>query len=235
MTQAVHEPAYGQFIDIPASTATVWDDGTPVDAGTAIILASNASHLTLESMRHHVMEVSQRSMAHTGGKDTWEGVQDSSGPSAADIAALPADEGYKGVSWMNFTQMWGPLFVPLDRIAADGSLIARTLKCRFVFSNSGGAACYAHVALTTHNSPSGIANGNVSAYSKGTITGVGTQSYTVTLEADIHDAIRESIPARRGSTNGGSVQWPCIPLYVWLCVDSTVSTLLSASVWESRS
>lgn len=234
VSQAAHERAYDTWVDIPADTASVWDDGSPIDSGTAMILASNEAHLCVESLRHHVLDVAPISLARSAGKTTWDGVQDVAGPSAADIAALPADEGYKGVSWMRYFCKWGPLFVPMDRVAASGNLVIRTLKGQFRFVNTAGTAAYAHVALTTHSDPEQIALGNVSYYSKNTITGAGNQSFSVTMEADIRDAIRENIPARRGTTSVGATQFGCIPVYIWLCVDSECTNLASVSIWESR-
>lgn len=229
-----HERMVDTWLDIPSASSSIYADGETMSAGLAMILASNEAHLAIESCRHLVMDASGYSFVSGDGKSTWDNVVDDSGPSSSDIAALPSGEEYKGVSWIQYTIRWGPFPVIADRISADGTPMCRRIRASFQFSNSSGSACTAHFAITTHPNPLDLRLGNLISYSKSTITGTGTQSAGFTFTPDVRDGSAISIPCRTGTTATGQYTFSFRPLYFWLCVDSAVTSLLTASIFESR-
>lgn len=234
MSGLIHERAYNQWIDIPGDTSSLYDDGVSIDAGTAMILASNEAHLSQESLHHHVMDASRLLFDPGGGKDTWTDVADVAGPSAASVAALPLDEAYKSVSWMIRYRRWGPFFPIFDRLSTDGQSVCRSLRIVANFFNSGGSTAIAHAIVTTHNDPQLVAQGDVAGYYRTDITGAGAQILEWAPNIDMRDAQRELIQSRAGTSTTGPTHFGFVPLYVWISAQSAVTTMYTCSIFEVR-
>ena len=234
MSTIRHEPGLDRWLDTPESTASMFADGAPVTAALMMHIASNLGIAARESCRTLVADASDASLTKTGGKDTWEDVVDFTGPAAADVAALPADEKYKAFSWIRYTLKWGPKFLIADRYDASGVAVCRRIRGRMQFDNVDGSTAVAHVCATTHGDPRLIAQGNVIANSPLTLTGAGAQTRTIDWSPSARDLPLITIPARRGSSTTGPYALAFTPIYLWLCVDSTTTTVKSVTFWEQR-
>jgi len=232
---SLFERIIASWIDIEDGDSPQYDDGAPLDAEIAMILASNEAHLAHKSRRHYVWD-GGGTFSHDSGKNTWDGVTDAASPSPANISAIPPDEGYKTVSWIGtkFVRRWGRFFPVYDRVGEDGRFYARGIRFEFRFNNVGGTDVFAHLVVTTHRDPLRIAQGAVVAYAHQDLTGSGAQLWTGTITPMLEDGYVDTLPARAGGTNVGPVQIGLRPVYIWLCVDSQNTTMLSASLFEAE-
>lgn len=235
----LHERAESFFVDLPADSSSLFADGAPLDAGLAQILASNEAWLAHESCRQVVFGAPNRSFNRTTGKDLWQGVSDDSGPDSAVIAALPADEKFKGHSWIAFTLHWDYPAI-CDRDDASGIAVARKIKGSLRYSNPVSVTAYAHVAITTHTSPLALRAGDLVYYARIDISGVGAKHAAFTASPAVKDGLRESWLCRAGVSGGGPTSIAVMPLRLWVAIEAdnfgTAGPVLQTiSVWETRS
>lgn len=233
---AYHERMLAWYIKHPDSTATdLWGDGAPLDAGTAMILASNAAHLGIESLRQLVTDPTTKTYQLASGKDTWEGIVDASGPTPSDASASTA--GFQRVSWgPDFTRRYGPFHVIADRETADGRLVQRTIKAKIRYQTLGSTNTTLHAVLTTHPSARSISLGDVVLYSSKSIATSETSTFDFTWSPDLEDRPTEQMVCRAGAAGRtGPVQVWVLPFYLWLCVSSVPGVIIySVSFWEDR-
>jgi len=234
----LHERAEAFFVELPADSSSLFADGAPLDAGLAQILASNESHLARESCRQVVVDAPNRSFNRTAGKDFWQGVSDDAGPNASDIAALPADEAFKGLSWIAFTMRW-EFFAICDRDDASGVAVARKLRGSLRYNNPVSVTAYAHVALTTHGSPIALRSGDLVYYSRSDISGSGAKHVLFTINPFVRDGLRDRVACRPGTTGAGPAFVGLMPLTLWVAIEAdnfgtAGPELQTVSVWEQR-
>lgn len=238
---AIHERMLTRYFKhAPGTDASTWGDTAPIDAGMAMILASNGAHLALESRRQLVTDLCQGNASGTGGKGAglWDGLTDAPAPTLTDLDA--ADQPYKQVSWApNVTRRYGPFVGIADRQASDGRYLLRRIKGLVRWSGTGGGTGASltalHCALTTHPNPTAINQGDLVAYTRQTIAAAGAFSTGagVIWDAEVPDRPREVIVCRRGAGGAiGPTRVAVTLLWIWVCANVS-GNINSVSFWES--
>lgn len=233
------ERAEEYWIKIPTDSNAIYSDGSPLDAALAMVLQNNEERLCRESVRQLVWDAPNKEFNRTSGKDLFENVVEDGGMSAANIAALPADEKYKGLSWINFTLSWD-FFLIADRTDDTGSDVCRKIRGKFEYDNPSSLTSYVHFAITTHSNPIALRQGDLVFYSRVDISGSGAQTAEFEASPFIRDGARTRVQSRPGSSNTGASLTALMPFRIWCSIEcnnfgTSGSKLLTASAWETRS
>lgn len=204
----------------------IWDDGCPLDAGTAMFASNDLTHRRAESMRQLINQPLQGALTviNSGG---WLTVDESVPPS--DHRTLPEDV----LAWTRqVAHCWGPF--PLvrdnDQVAPGMKALPRAVKVSVRCKSDGSNTLTVYVAATTSkNPPSG---GSLACSSLLTLT---TTSATATRVSGTLNIIRG---ATRTLTTGsdefevGAAR--AEEYWIWLGWVMTAGSakLLAVSAWE---
>lgn len=234
---ATHERMLTKYVRHPSSASTdYWGDGVPLDPHIAMMLASNAAHLSIESLRHLVLDPLS---THYEGKNTWEDLQGAPGPPESSLAG--ASGSYSWVSWAPpFTRRYGPFFVVADRETATGVLAMRRIRGQVKWAGTGGGTgptvTALHCALTTQPDPRAIVQGDLEAYTLFTQPTAGSFTSIVDLDwsPSVSDSRGESIVCREGGSGQiGATTIVVTQFWIWLCVLAEAGAdITSATFWE---
>lgn len=230
-----HEQMQASYIIHPDSSSSLYDDGSPVDAGTAMIMASNEGRLCDQSYRQLVLSPDAIGYNLAGKADSWEGLTDASGPSTTDVAG--ADAVYKTISWCPaYALCYGPFFVPCDRTDDNGRLVCRRIKGRVKWTSTAASARTIIVILTRHNSALRVADGLVDAYTSVAISSATSSTLSVDFTPSFVDRPVEDFACRAGGSGSvGATIIGLTPVFLWVGVKPSADllTINSVSFWEA--
>lgn len=209
-----------KYIKHPVATSGFWQDGETLDAGTAMIITNNLSHLAMEGCRQLVTSVGSNLDPP---QDNSRGYNVTDVTSPVDFAAVPDEQ---QISWsQKVAYRFGPFLIPADK---DISAERKSLRKVRVLLNLyiGSADCYGYVYLTQN--PSRPTGGYIA---KQTFTNstAGSSVQEVTLDCQNPAMFNSIMPGQAG-------QIAVFQVYLWIGLRFTATggDCLSISAFEIR-
>lgn len=235
------DAAHGLFKSPAASSTSRLTNGKPMDSGAVMRLSSNIAHLCYESCRHLV---ASPGLGPTAG--TYQNAVGLYGPvreigfynDAVDALVI---SGSSGLPWDPRVCESFLAFVAADRQSDAGPPTLRSI--RFSIDYTGDAtnsSTSIGFAITTHNDPARLRDGDYLAFHGSGALSTGNQIYTQTLSCQLPITPRhhEAHPGRPASyTSGDTMGFP-LPVYLWFgwkfVGTGTGNQINGMSAWESR-
>ncbi len=223
----------GQYRKVPPLADSWLADGRPIDAGTAMIIDSNLSHLSYESLRHLVMMPGIGGMKGAG--NCWNNLADGAPPAppAGTTTALEAE-----ISWdRRCARRYGAFPGIQDRAVTTGGAALRSIKFRvYALSGvvtTGTGTLTMYVAVTRSSAPPDL---GYLAFEKFNINVTTNTAFEKSLV--IPEGLTGGMAAWRcrADTSHGSVMVEVPEFWCWVGALSTHANDVwtSTNVWEYR-
>lgn len=228
-----------RYIKHPAHGEGWAGDSVPMDAGTAMILDNNLSHLSNESLRHWGSALGPGSNVSaatvngsTGYDDIESYVTDAFGSSAAKVVAWDVRTSF----------CFGPFALIQDRPLARGGYGPRKVRVAARCAVTGAAVFRVAAALTATPTPPNDQPGGVLVIGvpAGTVNAIGniptgTGTHTIDLECPDPVPVNSVWRARSGGARGpASIDLPLAWLWVGWYLHSGTATLINVDCYETR-
>jgi hypothetical protein len=211
----------------PGGDSQLWNDGCPVDAGTAMLASNDLTHRRAESMRQLLNEPLQGALTviNSGG---WLTV-DEDVPPAAD-RTLPEEE----LAWTRqVARCWGPftLVRDNDQVAPGYAALPRAVRFKVRCKSNGSAVLTLYVAATTSRLPP--AGGALACTSMQTMTTTSATATWLACTLGMRQGTPRSVVASADNEwDTGSAR----PEEYWLWLGWKMvagsAKLLAVSAWE---
>ncbi len=225
-----------RYIKHPAHGEGWAGDSIPMDAGSAMILDNNASHLSSESLRHWGSALgpgSNVSAATVTGSTGYDDIAPITGAAIGGSAA-------KFIGWDHRTSFrFGPFALIQDRPLSRGGYGPRTVRVAVRCAVTGAAVFKVAAALTATQEPPdkgvlviGVVGGTVSGIGN---VPTGTGTHTIDLECPDTVPANAVWRARRGGARGpASIELSLAWLWVGWYLHSGTATLINVDAYETR-
>jgi len=225
-----------KYIKHPAHGEGWAGDSIAMDAGSAMIFDSNASHLSSESLRHWGSALgpgSNVSAATVTGSTGYDDIAEITGSAIGGSAAT-------FIGWDHRTSFrFGPYALIQDRPLARGGYGPRKVRVAVRCYVAGGAVFKVAAALTSTPAPpdQGVLVIGVVA---GTVSGIGnvpagTDTHTIDLECPDTVPANAAWRAGRGGSQGpASIEFAVAWLWVGWYLHSGTATLINVDCYETR-
>jgi hypothetical protein len=221
----------------PARRGTLLEDGSPYDAGSAMLFASELNHLMSECAPRQLVNDSGVGSVVVGGGD-WSGyggVNDWSGLNEP----TPGDRTYgeQVIAWSRSTaRCYGPFPAVIDRIGDGGMLAPRSVRCAVRAYGNGAANTLVLIAATATRRPP--SDGYLAARTD-TILAAAEETLFGTEALDLTWSSLPAQPRPEPTDTTGSGGVPGVvqvpEFYLWLGYLSTSATpmyITTVSFWE---
>jgi len=210
-----------KYIKHPAATSGFWQDGETLDAGTAMIITNNLSHLAMEGCRQLVTSLGGNLDPPQDDLTGYTGITDVGEP--VNLATAPDEQ---QISWTQRTAYrFGPFLIPADKdITIDRKSLRKVRVLLDLYIDSGNLNGYLYLTST----PARPSAGYIAKTTFSSSTG-GFSIQELTLDCQQPVLANTIMPGQSG-------QVAVFQVYLWIGLkwDATGGDCFSISAFEVR-